>query len=353
MQELITKLNDQQELNAQDIHKAVADLLNPEISDNAKAQFLRILHTRGETAQEIAGFVQELLAHAVDPLLRQEDVSGPLLDVCGTGGDKLHLFNISTTSMFILSAGGAVVVKHGNRGITSKCGGADVLEALGIVIDLPPAAFRDCVRQAGIGFLFAPLYHPAFKAIAPVRKQLAQEGQPTIFNLLGPLLNPVQPEYQLVGVFNPTSLPKFPEIFQLLGRRHAWAVHGTTPEGFGMDEISTLHHTSLAILRDGKISHSSIIPSQFGFPQPSLTELQGNTAETNADILVSILDGSLQGPKRDITLLNAAAGFVITEIAPTIEDGLALAQSLITSGKAIEKLHQFQKVSQALRVPVN
>ena len=173
--------------------------------------------------------------------LDRDAIGKPLLDVCGTGGDKLNLFNVSTTSVFLLAAAGVAVVKHGNRGITSKSGGADALEALGIRIDLPADEFGHCVEEVGAGFLFAPLYHPAFKAVVPVRKLLAERGQRTIFNILGPLLNPARPDYQLIGVFDENLCPVFcRHSATSRPRERAWAVHGSAGAAGGMDELSTI-----------------------------------------------------------------------------------------------------------------
>jgi len=210
MDAVLNKVEEKLELTTREVEVAAAMLLDTSVSDAKKARFLKGLAQKGETPAEIAGFVEAFLERAVDPGMDLIEFEGPTIDVCGTGGDKLDLFNISTTSMFVIAAGGAVVVKHGNRGITSKSGGADVLEALGIEIDCEPEKFRECLDKAGVGFLFAMKYHPAFKAVGPVRKQLAEEGQRTIFNLIGPLLNPARPECQLVGIC-------------LTGLRHAYA----------------------------------------------------------------------------------------------------------------------------------
>ena len=193
MDALIQHVEEGKELSSREIDVAAEMLLSENVSDDKKARFLKGLTAKGETATEVAGFVEAFLERAVDPGISEMKFNGPTIDVCGTGGDKLNLFNVSTTSMFVIAAGGAVVVKHGNRGITSKSGGADVLEALGINLELSPEDFRHCLEVAGVGFLFAPLYHPAFKAVVGVRKMLAKEGIRTIFNLIGPLLNPARP----------------------------------------------------------------------------------------------------------------------------------------------------------------
>lgn len=335
--DLISALQARAPLSGEAVELAAGFLLDPEADVALKADFLRALSAKGETNEEIAAFAQAFLARAVDPGLEPASMPGPLLDCCGTGGDKLDLFNISTTAMFVLAAGGVCVVKHGNRSITSKCGGADVLESLGVRIDLPPADFKRCVQTVGCGFMFAPFYHPAFKAVAPVRKALAAEGVATIFNLLGPILNPARPAHQLVGVFLKSALPKFAGVLQQLGRRRAWAVHGSVGGDLGMDELSTLGPTDVVAVEDGAICSRVIDPVALGFAPAPLTSLRGGDCETNAQILLDVLSGA-PGPKRDIVILNAAAGFVVAELAPDLSTGLALAAEVIDSGRALAKL---------------
>lgn len=345
MEALTAHLRSRQPLDPSRVEEAAAQLLDASVAVTAKAAFLEALSSKGETPEEITAFVNAFLQHAVRPPVRVDTLPGPSIDVCGTGGDKLNLFNVSTTSMFILAAGGAVVVKHGNRGITSKCGGADVLEALGIRIDLPAEQFAETVARERVGFMLAPQYHPAFKEVAPVRKLLAEKGVRTIFNLVGPLLNPVQPDFQLVGVFDQALPPVYARILQLLGRKAAWAVHGTTGDGRGMDEISTLAETRVCRWDGACLSEETIDPRGFGFqPDATVAELQGQSAEDNARILQSILDGSETGPKRDIALLNAAAGFVIAGLSPTLAAGVAHAREVLASGAALERLHALQAI---------
>ena len=217
MELLTSHLQSGNDLDASQIAEATEGLLSEEIADEEKADFLRALAQKGETPTEIATFVSEFLERAVDPGLDKAALDGPTLDVCGTGGDKLDLFNVSTASVFVLAACGVKVVKHGNKGITSKSGSSDVLEALGVPINLTPDRFCECVREVGAGFMFAPLYHPAFKAVVGVRGILAKEGQRTIFNILGPLLNPVRPDYQVIGVFDENLVPVFAKILEKLG----------------------------------------------------------------------------------------------------------------------------------------
>ena len=336
--DLTTQLLAGLDLSGEMVDAAVAQLVSAEVPDGAKGDFLKALRAKGETAAEIAAFVQALLGRAFDPGLDAARLPGPMLDVCGTGGDKLELFNVSTTVMFLLAAGGACVVKHGNRAITSKCGGADVLEALGVRLELPPADLRRCVEAHGLGFLFAPAYHPAFRAIGSVRRALAAEGIPTIFNLLGPLLNPARPPYQLVGIFSPVLLPKYAETLALLGRARAWAVHGS-----GMDELSLTGPSAVCEVAGGLVRDFTLDPATLGLAPCALDALRGGDCAENARILTAILDGSERGPRRDLVLLNAAAGFVITGLADGLPAGLALARVQIESGRALAKLRALQK----------
>jgi anthranilate phosphoribosyltransferase len=342
MQDLTDHLKNGQDLSPDQIVRAADALLDESVPAAEKADFLCALSDKGESPAEIAAFANAFLERAVTPTLDRETIGKPLLDVCGTGGDKLNLFNISTTSVFVLAACGVAVVKHGNRGITSKSGGADALEALGIRIDLPPEDFGRCVAEVGAGFLFAPLYHPAFKAIAPVRKQLAEEGRRSIFNLLGPLLNPARPDYQLIGVFDPAVGSAFAEILSRLGRKVAWAVHGTTESGAGMDEISNLGPSTVWAANGPNRVKSTIEPSSLGLAPATVADLEGGDAMANAAILTGILDGSVTGPKRDLVTLNAAAGLVITGIAQDLTDGLRLANEAIASGAALAVLERWR-----------
>jgi anthranilate phosphoribosyltransferase len=327
--------------NAQ-IAEAAAHLVDPAIESAVKADFLRALAQKGETPAEIAAFVNEFLKLAVDPGLNRTKLPGPMLDVVGTGGDQLHLFNVSSTAMFILAAGGVCVTKHGNRGITSKAGGADVLEALGIKIDLPKEKVVAGIESIGLGFFFAPLYHPAFKAVVEARKRLAAEGQRSIFNVLGPLLNPSRPDYQLIGVFDPKLTRAFGEILVQLGRQGAWVVHGSAGGGQGMDELSTLGMNEVCQLENGRLSETKIDPKALGFGKAKLEDLVGGDATENAAILEGVLAGTLKGAKRDIAVLNAAAGFVITGKAADLEAGKALAEELLSRGAAHAKLRAMQ-----------
>lgn len=343
MQDLVAALNAGQELSRSDIDMAVKNLLDPSVLAEDKAVFLSALSEKGETCGEITAFAQALLSHAVEPKFMREQAGRPLLDVCGTGGDRLDLFNVSTTSVFLLAACGVAVVKHGNRAITSKSGGADVLEALGIRIDLGPEEFGGCLEEVGAGFLFAPRYHPAFAVIAPVRKDLATKGQRTVFNLLGPLLNPARPDYQLVGICRPELGKTYRDILTQLGRNQAWVVSGATADGASMDEISNLGPTR--IWRTGETTETMLQPHELGIGAASLEDVQGGDATANAALVIDLLEGRDTGPKRDLVCLNAAAGLQVTGLAKDWADGLAKANEAIRSGAALDVLRRWQSFS--------
>jgi len=343
MKALIERLNAGMDLNAGDIGVAVALLLSDTTEDAEKVDFLIALHRKGETVDEIVYFVQQLINRAVDPLIEPKNLAGPMIDVCGTGGDGIDLFNVSTTIMFVLAAGGAVVVKHGNRSVTSRCGSADVLEALGAPFDLPPAHLRECVERLGLCFIFARQYHPAYRIIAEVRKRLARENIRTVFSLLGPLLNPTRPARQLIGVFSSRLTSVFADVLRRLGRERAWVVHGTTGAGGGMDDISTSGATILAELLHGKVISGVIDSRWLNIPPGALDDLRGGDAAENAAHLEGILSGEVKGAKRDLTLVNAAGGFVVAGLARDMSDGIELAREQIDSGRALEKLRGFQQ----------
>ena len=346
MDALIHHLQDGRELSLREVRVAAELLLDAAVPDAKKEALLEALARKGETPGEIAGFVEAFLEHAVDPHLGLLDLDGPTIDVCGTGGDKLDLFNVSTTAMFVVAAAGGVVVKHGNRGITSQSGGADVLEALGIRIDLGPDDFRRCLETAGLGFMFAPLYHPAFKAVVAVRKQLASRGLRSIFNLIGPLLNPARPQCQLIGVFSRELCPAFAEILQRLGRESAWVVHGTTGDGRSVDEVSLMGSTRICksgLYQD--LEDEEVRPRDFGLKHAEVDDLRGGDARTNAAILTAILTGKETGPKLDMVLMNAGAALACAGLADDMGEGIEIARGVISDGSAAERLRLLQEFS--------
>lgn len=342
MKRLIAKIRSGTDLNSGDVGFAVTMLLSDKVDAHDKAEFLTVLHQKGETAEEIAAFVSQLIDRAIDPMIEPSDLPGPMIDVCGTGGAGLDLFNVSTTIMFILAAGGAVVMKHGNRSVTSCCGSADVLEALGVQLEWMPERLKECVKRLGVGFIYARQYHPAFRTLAEMRAQLARARTRTVFNLLGPLLNPARPQRQLIGVYHPRLTSAFAEVLRRLGRERAWVVHGFVGDNRGMDDISTIGVTTLAELDNGKVNSAVIDCRWLGIPEASLDELRGGSAEENARILTGILAGEVQGAKRDLALVNAAGGFVVTGLAIDMGDGILMAREQIDSGRALAKLRALQ-----------
>ena len=342
MQQLIDKLRAGQDLNRSDVGVAVGHLLSDSAEDSVKADFLAALHRKGENVDEIVFFVQQLSEHSVDPQIDPASFQGPMIDVSGTGGDGVDLFNVSTTITFILAAGGAVVAKHGNHSVTSRCGSSDVLEALGVPIDLPPEGLKECMQRFGIGFIPARRYHPAYRMIGEMRTRLGRESSRTIFSLLGPLLNPTRPSRQLVGVFSPRFTGVMAEVLRRLGRERAWVVHGTTETGQGLDDISTSGVTLLAELVNGKVISGVIDSRWLNVPAGPLDELKGGDARENAAHIEGILSGEIQGAKRNMVVVNAAGGFVVAGIAHDMSEGISLAREQINSGRALERLKSLQ-----------
>jgi anthranilate phosphoribosyltransferase len=339
---LTEKLRAELDLTSADVDLGVAQLLSDQLDDETKADFLIALHKKGETAEEIAAFVHALMKRAIDPMIDPSEMSGPMLDICGTGGDGLSLFNVSTAAMFVVAAGGAVVAKHGNRRVTSSCGSADVLETLGVAIDLTPEQLNESLKRHGLGFVFARTYHPAFRALAAMRERLARQKMRTVFNLLGPLLNPTRPSRQLIGVFDPRLTRVFAEVLQQLGRERAWVVHGLGEGSAGMDDISISGATTIADLENAKISSAVVDVSWLGVPRAPVNALHGGDARENAQTIEAILAGKLRDAKRDMTVVNAAGGFVVAGLAKDLKSAIEVANEQIDSGRALDKLRALQ-----------
>lgn len=348
MRALIEKANAGVDLTPNDIAYAVTVLLSEELDDATKGEFLIALHQKGESAEEIAGFVEVLMQRAIDPMIDPAGLSGPMLDVCGTGGDGLDFFNVSTTIMFVLAAGGVAVVKHGNRSVTSKCGSADVLEQLRIPLNLPPAAMQECLKRHNMAFIFARQYHPAFRAVVKMRENLARENRRTIFNLLGPLLNPAKPSRQLIGVFAPHLTSVFADVLRRLGRERAWIVHGLADGTDGMDDISICGPTTVAELDREKVTSAVMDMQWLGLSRCGVEELRGGTPEENAKTLEGILSGEIKDARRDMTIANAAGGFVVAGLARDMNQGIAMAREQIDKGKALQKLRALQEFAAAV-----
>ncbi|HEY6375265.1 MAG TPA: anthranilate phosphoribosyltransferase [Edaphobacter sp.] len=317
-------------LSREDARDLMQQILSGQLTDIEIAALLAALAARGETPAEIAGFVEAMRAAATTfPLSPAEREL--LVDTCGTGGDASRTFNISTAAALVAAAAGATIAKHGNRAITSQCGSADVLESLGIPIDITPAESTARLRHLRFAFLHAPSLHPAMKAVMPVRRAL---GVRTVFNLLGPLTNPAGAPAQVMGVYAPHLVSLVAEAMAQLGTRHAFVVHGeaASPGAPGLDEISIFGPTHIAEVHNGIVSLSTIVPEDVGLARASAESLIGGDAQTNAAILTAIFSGE-NGPRRDVVLLNAAAVLVAADLAADLRTGVTLAAHAIDTGK--------------------
>ncbi|HUW19915.1 MAG TPA: anthranilate phosphoribosyltransferase [Sedimentisphaerales bacterium] len=314
--------------------KALLDtVFEGDVSDVQIAAFLAAMRMKRATAAEIAGLAQSLRDHAVRVKV---DIDN-LIDTCGTGGAIIKTFNISTTAALIAAGAGIHVAKHGNRGITSLCGSADVLAELGVKIDASPDVVARCIEQANIGFMFAPAFHPAMKFVQPIRKSLDFR---TAFNILGPLANPAGVTAQVIGVADEGLLDRMIETLKMLGARRAMVVHGQ-----GMDEISTLGITKIRRLTDGDITAMELDPADLGIAATSIDELKTGDAITNAAIVRDILTGKEKGARRDIVILNAAAAIIVGGLADDFESAITLAQASVDSGKAMACLEKLIELS--------
>ncbi len=335
---LAEQLSRREPLTNQQVRDAVAALAGSAPTVEIKAAFLTALALKGETPEEIAGFARELRELAVVPPIDSETRARQIIDVCGTGGDRLNTFNISTTVALVVAAAGVPVAKHGNRAVTSQSGSADVLEALGIKINLTPEQAARSLREHNFAFFFAPRYHPVFQQIGPARKFCGERGQKTIFNYLGPLLNPARPALQLAGVPRPDLCLPLAGVLQTLGSRRAMVVCGQVPGGW-LDELSTLGETTVAEFYQPRGLTSSVLQT-LNFPmQPAtLADLAGGSREQNAEIVRRILSGEDRGPKRDAVLFNAAAALFVAEKCRSLSEGWDVAAEVIDSGTAQKKL---------------
>ena len=323
MKNYLQKLIQGGELSEAETMAAFDLIMSGEATPSQLGAFLTALRLRGETVDEIAGAAQSMRRHAVfvDPRGR------PVVDTCGTGVDALGTFNISTTAAFVVAGAGGPVAKHGNRSITSRCGSADVLGALGVNLEAPPEVMEECIGEVGIGFLYAPKLHPAMKHAMGPRREL---GFRTIFNLLGPLTNPAGAKAQVLGVFAPELTEVFAQVLRRLGSRHVFVVHGHD----GMDEITTTTASRVSELRDGTIRTYELDPLRYIETLGRPADLAGGDPAQNAGITLRILEGE-EGPRRDIVCLNAAAGIVAGGMAPELAAGMQVAAAAIDSGKAL------------------
>lgn len=328
IQESLARLVRGENLDREEAAAVMRELMTGEAAPSQVGALLTALNMKGETVEEITGFAQTMR----DLSTRIPVVSTGLVDTCGTGGDHSGTFNISTTAAFVVAGAGVPVAKHGNRSATSLCGSADVLEALGVNLDVSPEQVGRCVDEIGIGFLFARTLHSAMKHVGPIRAELKLR---TVFNILGPLTNPAGAENQVVGVFDKALVRPLAEVLLQLGSRHVFIVAGTD----GLDEITLTGPSVVAEGRDGNVTTYEIEPGQFGLATVDSDALSGGDATVNAQILRAILAGEA-GPKRNIVLLNAAPALVAGGVADSIPSGLKLAATAIDSGAALNKLEQ-------------
>ncbi|MCL5097945.1 MAG: anthranilate phosphoribosyltransferase [Candidatus Omnitrophica bacterium] len=327
-------------LSSEQVAVAVANLVQETVPAETKADFLGALARKGETVEEIAAFARELRDKSISPPIAAEVRSRQILDVCGTGGDRLNTFNISTTTALILASAEVPVAKHGNRAITSQAGSADVLEALGVPTNLSPEEAARSLLEHSFAFFFAPQYHPCFKHIAPARRICAERGQRTIFNFLGPLLNPARPSAQLVGVPNAGLCEPLARVLQTLGVRRGMVVCGQFGESC-LDELSTMGENTLAeFYQEHGFAVTTTLFNSPCFQPATLHDLAGGDRYANAKIVRQLLDGQDRGPKRDAVLLNSGAALFVAGKARTIQDGWQFAVELIDGGKAIAKLRE-------------
>ena len=341
-------------LGPEQVTAAVAALVDEAVPAETKAAFLTALAKKGETTDEIAAFARELRERSIPVPLDAATRARDILDVCGTGGDRLNTFNISTTVALLCAAAGVTVAKHGNRAITSQSGSADVLDALGIPVELTPEQAAASLRDKQFAFLFAPKFHPAFKHIGPARRLCAERGQRTIFNFLGPLLNPARPTAQLVGVPRPELCEPMAKVLQSLGVRRGMVVCGEVPgskfqvQGSEatafLDELSTLGETTIAeFYHDRGFSVSKLSPRDFPVQPATLADLEGGDRMANAEIVRRLLAGREQGPRRDAVLLNAGAALFLAGRTKSMSEGWLLAAELLGSGVGIAKLAELSQ----------
>jgi anthranilate phosphoribosyltransferase len=335
--EAIARLVERHSLSAEEAEVVMEEIMRGEATPVQIAAYLMALRLKGETVAEIVGSARAMKAHALG-------LSFPpgmnLVDTCGTGGDALGTFNISTVAALVVAGAGVPVAKHGNRAASSRCGSADLLEALGASVDLGPQEVARCIEEVGIGFLFAQRFHPAMKHAGPVRREL---GVRTIFNIIGPLVNPASPSCQLLGVFSPRLTATLARVLGLLGVRRALVVHGAD----GLDELSTTGPNRVSELGGKHIRTYTLDTQELGLPRARLQDFLGGSVEDNCRITLALLEGE-KGPRRDVVLLNAAAGLYVAGKARDLKEGLALAARTIDSRAARRKLEELVAFSRGL-----
>jgi anthranilate phosphoribosyltransferase len=320
-------LIDKKNLKPEEIKGVISDMLSGVTNTADIVEFLTFLNSKGETVEELTAAVEAMLKY-VEPII----VDKPnILDTCGTGGDKKGTFNISTITAFVASGAGVCVAKHGNRSVSSRCGSADLLEGLGVDINMDRGKIKRCLEECGIAFLFAPNLHRAMSYVMPARRQIEEK---TIFNILGPLINPARATNQLIGVYSRHWTKTLAAVLSNLGTKHVLVVHGND----GLDEVTTTDKTFISEAINGSFKDYEIFPEEFGFQRASIEDLAGSCINENVRIALDILNGK-KGPKRDIVLLNSACAIYAADKASSIEEGVAIAKDSIDSGRALEKLN--------------
>lgn len=331
----IAKLIDKTDLAENETEAVMHQIMHGEATPSQIGAFLTALRMKGETVAEITGCAQAMRTNALSVTINKE----PVIDTCGTGGDSSSTFNISTVVSLVVAGAGLAVAKHGNRSVSSSCGSADLFEALGVKIDLGPEEAAKCIDEIGIGFLFAPRFHPAMKHAAVPRREM---GIRTIFNILGPLANPASASVQLMGVYAPELTETMAQVLNSLGTHQAIVVHGG-----GIDELSTIAINKITQLTNGQITNYYLDSKELGLAPARLEELKGGTPQENAKIALNLLCGEF-GAKRDIVLLNAAAALVAAGKAKDFKTGMAIAAESIDNGQATKKLEQLIHLSNSL-----
>lgn len=343
----IRKVVEGQHMNRNEAEAVMQDIMSGQATNAQIAAFLTALRMKGETVEELIGFAKVMRAKA-SPVRTKSSVATALsgtdremlVDTCGTGGDATGTFNISTATAFIVAGAGVRVAKHGNRSVSSMCGSADVVEALGVRIDLSPDDVARCIDEIGIGFLYAPLLHEAMRYVMLARREMKIR---TVFNLLGPLCNPAQATAQVLGVYNEKLTEMMAQVLYALGAQRAFVVHGAD----GLDEISLSGESKISEVRNGEVRTYYVTPEDFGVKRAPISDIQGGNAQENAVIIRKILADE-DGARKDIALLNAAAGLVAGGKAQNLRDGINLARESIQSGNALSKLERLISVTQKL-----
>ena len=331
IKDAIAKVVDEEDLTEEEMQEAMNEIMTGAATPAQIASFITALRIKGETVDEITGAAKVMREKAT----RIKASDHVVVDTCGTGGDMAHTFNISTTAAFVVAGTGLIVAKHGNRSVSSACGSADVLQALGVNIDLRPIDVERCLNEIGIGFLFAPLFHEAMKFAIGPRKEI---GIRTIFNILGPLTNPAGAKAQVLGVYSHGLTETMAKVLMKLGANHCFVVHGAD----GLDEITITGTTKVSEGKNGKVRTYTVRPSDYGLKKAKKVDLLGGDANENAKITMAVLSGE-KGPKRDIVLLNAAAAIVAGGKAKTLKEGVKLAAESIDSSAAKEKLEAMKR----------